>query len=75
LESIPGLHKRLKIRAQDEGRQLPETLAESMPRRLTEDIALDGPQQSIENYFYITEIKYFLPLNFFLMNKDLLLIF
>jgi hypothetical protein len=45
-------------------RQLPETLVESMPRRLTEDIALEGPQQSIENNLYVTEIKYFLPLKF-----------
>ncbi len=40
-----------------------------------EDIALDGPQQSIENNLYITEIKYCLPLKFVIVNRDLLLIF
>jgi hypothetical protein len=49
---------------QYEGRQLPETLVESMPRRLTEDIALDGLQQCMENNLYIRELKYFLPLKF-----------
>ncbi len=48
---------------QDEGRQT--AWNPGRKHAMAEDIALDGPQQSIENNLHITEIKYFLPSKLF----------